>query len=104
DLTPHAGALVLRHSHAGRERISAGGRDLWRTRPELPDPRTRTSHLLSEPGRPGRPPLAGSPPPAPGPPPGLPPPQPPPPPPADHDNERPSRWQRFLDKIKEWFR
>src|SRR5690606_38658415 len=35
DLTPDAGALVLLHSHAGRERISAGGRDLWRTRLEL---------------------------------------------------------------------
>ena len=104
DLTPDAGALVLLHSHAGRERISAGGRDLWRTRLELPDPRTRIFHLLSEPGRPWRSLLADSQPPEPGLPPVIPPSQPPSQPPADNDNERPSRWQRFLDKIKEWFR
>lgn len=54
DLSADRSRLTLLHSHAGRERVTHGSRDLWRTTLPLPDPDRRLFHLLSEPGRPWR--------------------------------------------------
>lgn len=107
DLTPDASALSLLHSHAGRERVSEGGRDLWRTVLVLPDPRDRIFHLLSEPGQPWRsllaaaphePPVDPPPPPPPGPvePPVTPAPQPP-------KSRLPEWLRKLIEAWKEWW-